>query len=167
MSDEYTARYGLPLLRAGQAQKEMSHNEALTLLDVLVQGSVEAVGLDIPPEGPGLGQCWAVGGTPTGVWSGHRHAVAAWTDGGWRFAPATEGMTVWSIDDGAYARFSDGGWHIGELCGTVVRIDGDPVIGPRQSPIADPAGGATMDSEARSAIAAILTAMRTHGLIGS
>lgn len=31
-----TPRWTLPLLAAGQAQKEMTHNEALSLLDLIV-----------------------------------------------------------------------------------------------------------------------------------
>ena len=40
MSD--TARWALPLLEAGQAQKEMTVNEALTALDLLA-GSMETI----------------------------------------------------------------------------------------------------------------------------
>lgn len=37
MNDQTTVRLSLPLLQVGQAQKELSHNEALTLLDFAVQ----------------------------------------------------------------------------------------------------------------------------------
>jgi len=39
------------------------------------------------------------------------------------------------------------------------------VVGPQGSPVADPSGGSTVDSEARTAIGAILSALRAHGLI--
>lgn len=64
MSDETSVRLGLPLLQTGQAQKEMTHNEALTLLDFAVQPVVEAVGVDTPPAAPAPGACWVVGPTP-------------------------------------------------------------------------------------------------------
>ena len=47
-----TSRWALPLLDAGQAQKEMTHNEALARLDLLAQAGVQAVGVDAPPPGP-------------------------------------------------------------------------------------------------------------------
>ena len=37
VSEETTARLTLPFLQSGQAQKELTHNEALTLLDIAVQ----------------------------------------------------------------------------------------------------------------------------------
>ena len=37
---ESTARLALPLIAPGQAQKEVSHNEALAALDLLVQAQV-------------------------------------------------------------------------------------------------------------------------------
>ena len=38
-----TARWALPLLEAGQAQKEMGHNEALAAIDLLMTTAVLAV----------------------------------------------------------------------------------------------------------------------------
>ena len=38
-----TDRFALPLLATAQAQKEMTHNEALALLDAVVQPVVVAV----------------------------------------------------------------------------------------------------------------------------
>ncbi|WP_367112966.1 DUF2793 domain-containing protein [Sphingomonas sp.] len=79
-----THRLALPLLEPGQAQKEFFHNEALTRLDIAVQGAATGPA-DTPPAVPRPGQCWIVGATPTGDWIGHAHAVAGWTDAGWRF----------------------------------------------------------------------------------
>lgn len=45
------------------------------------------------------------------------------------------------------------------------RVGGTKVVGSQQGAITAPTGGATIDSQARTAINAILSAMRTHGLI--
>src|SRR3546814_3824403 len=65
-----TPRFSLPLLAVAQAQKEVTHNEALTLLDALVHAAIEAGPLATPPANPALGQCWIVDAAATGVWSG-------------------------------------------------------------------------------------------------
>lgn len=165
MSDDASARLGLPLLRAGQAQKEMSHNEALTLLDLLAQPAVVATGIDTPPLAPDPGDCWIVGTAPSGAWAGHGGALAGWTAGGWRHVAPREGMSAWSAADGAFARFSGGAWQLGAVRGDRLVLAGDAVVGPRGAAIAAPSGGATVDAEARSAIGALLAALRTHGLI--
>jgi hypothetical protein len=43
MTDQISARLALPLLAAGQAGKEVTHNEALTRLDMLVQPAVAGI----------------------------------------------------------------------------------------------------------------------------
>lgn len=94
MNGETTARLGLPLLATGQARKEETHNEALALVDLLLGGGVEAMGVDAPPADPTVGQAWIVGAAPTGAWAGRAGAVAGWTGGGWRFVPPFEGLSL-------------------------------------------------------------------------
>ena len=126
MSDETSARHGLPLLAPGQAQKEMTHNEALAMLDLVVQPAVETLGVTVPPLAPGEGQCWIVGAGATGSWEGHDDALAGWTAGGWRFVVPREGMLAWVIDASAYARFDGAGWAGGHPLGSALSATGDP-----------------------------------------
>ncbi|WP_010184834.1 DUF2793 domain-containing protein [Sphingomonas sp. PAMC 26605] len=167
MTLQTSARLGLPLLQAGQAQKEVWHNEALMLLDFAVQPSVAAVGLDTPPASPALGACWIVGAAPGGAWTGQANAIAGWTDGGWRFVPPQPGMRVWSHADGADARFDGTRWTIGTLTGNRLVIDGQAMLEARQPAIAAPANGTVVDVEGRHAIAAILSALQSLGLIAA
>ena len=162
---ETSARFALPLLEPGQAQKELFHNEAVAAIDVLVHAAAQAIGSTTPPTSPTIGQCWALGASPTGAWSGHPGALAAWTAGGWRFLAPVSGMLVWSIADGVHAQWSGTAWTVGSIAASEVRIAGLKVLGARQAAIAAPSGGATTDAEARTAISAMLAALRSHGLI--
>src|SRR3989344_8476869 len=135
-----TARFALPLLAMAQAQKEVTHNEALPLLDALVQPVVEDGPQAVPPSAPVAGQGWIVGAAASGAWVGEEGALALWTSGGWRFVAPRPGMRA--------HRLSDGGW---------LRFDGAALVEP--GPIASPAGGATVDSEARAAVAAGVLAL--------
>lgn len=167
MSDDTTARLALPLLQVGQAQKEWTHNEALALLDLAVQPVVRAVGVNAPPTAPAPGDCWIVGTAPNGLWAGRANALAGWTGGGWRFVAPRAGVAVWSLADAMLARFDGAVWTIGTIAGTRLVLAGIAVVGAQQAAIAAPASGTTIDAEARTAIAAILTALRTHGLIAA
>ena len=167
MSDETSARLSLPLLQSGQAQKEVSHNEALVLLDLIVQPVVQAVGIDTPPASPAAGECWIVGTSPTGAWTGQAKAIAGWTSGGWRYLAARDGMTAWSLADGAFAQFEGSAWTIGIVRASQLVIGGDSVVGTRHSAIAGPTGGSVIDTQARAAIDLALAALRSHGLIAT
>ena len=147
--DGTSARLGLPLLTTGQAQKEITHNEALALIDLALQPSVLAMDVDVPPSAPTPGETWIVGPAPVGEWVGHAKALAGWTDGGWRFVAASEGMVVWTIADAAPARYIDGEWAI---------------LGPAPA-IAAPSGGTTIDVEARTVLTSVLAALRAHRLV--
>ncbi len=164
---DITDRLALPLLAAGQAQKEVTHNEALTLIDCLVQAVVVAVAPTSVPVSPLVGQGWIVGASPTGAWSGKAHHLAVWTSGGWRFASPVEGMAVWSVADQKTVRRSDTGWATGTENAASYAVNGVPVVGNQQPAVATPTDGETVDSEARVAIAAVIAALRTHGLIAT
>jgi len=164
---ELTPRFRWPLLAAGQAQKELYHNEALTAIEVLVQPVAESLGDNDPPTSPTLGRSWIVGSAPTGAWTGQAGAVASWTAGGWRFTVPVDGMAFWIADESLWAQRESGSWQLGVVSAASLAIDGNQVVGSREAAIADPVGGATTDAAARSAIAAILAALRSHGLIAS
>ncbi len=166
MSDGQTPRLALPMLQPGQAQKELYHNEALALIDVALQATVTAIGLNAPPTSPAPGACWVVGATPTGAWAGAAHQLAGWTTGGWRFVVPVNGMAVWSLADALEARFVANSWVLGEARAARLMIGGVQVVGARQPGIVPPAGGVTIDTEARAATALILSALAAHGLIG-
>lgn len=164
MTASPTPRLSLPLLEPGQAQKEMFHNEALAVLDIAVQAAVVAAMADVPPAAPAIGQCWIVGAAPQGDWVGHAGKLAGWTEGGWRFLTAGEGMQIWVAADQAFAVHTGGAWVQGRTYGRVF-IEGKQIVGPRATNIAEPTGGMTVDAEARRAISAVVQTLRLHGLI--
>jgi hypothetical protein len=147
MSDpQVSPRFGLPLLSVGQAQKEVTHNEALMLIDALVHCRCEAGPQIAPPAAPSPGQSWIVDVGATDEWIGQDKAIALWSDGGWRFIAPRVAMRCVRLSDGK-----------------VLRFDGDSWVAP---PIlALPAGGTTVDSTARDAIAALIGALSDHGLL--
>jgi hypothetical protein len=147
--DEETERLSLPMLAVAQAQKEVTHNEALALLDIAVQPVVVAVAPATVPAAPVPGQCWIVGPVPTGAWAGQAGALAGWTGSGWRFVAPFEGLSAWSVADQGMVRREGTSWR----------------IAARGGAIANPAGGGNVDLEARVAIGAILDLLRASGHI--
>jgi hypothetical protein len=105
---ETTSRLGLPLLVAGQGQKDMTHNEALVALDMVLHPRALSRGVQVPPEGATEGDCWLVPAGASGAWSGGAGKLACWTTGGWRLSQLPEAALLWIADEGASFRFVGG-----------------------------------------------------------
>ena len=104
-----TPNIGLPYIDTGQSQKEVTHNEALNRLDVLVQGSVINVTTTAPPGSPTDGQAWIVAAGATGAWAGKEKQIAAWF-GGWKFLVPKEGWKVHNLGDDQTWAFDGTNW---------------------------------------------------------
>jgi hypothetical protein len=137
-------RFGLPLLFAGQAQKEVFVNEAQALTDALLHPAIEGEA-EAPPGAPADGECWLVGDTPTGAWADHAGALASYQPGGWIFVEPRDGLRMLDRSTGQDIRYR-GGWR-------------------RPATPAAPAGGAIVDAEARAALAGLVAALTDAGLL--
>ena len=162
---DQSARLALPFLAPGQAGKELTHNEALARLDMLVQPVVAAAGGNAPPADPRPGQCWIVGAAPEGAWAGQAQALAGWTGDGWRFVGPAEGYAAWNASTRQPIVYHDDAWHDGDVYAGRLVIGGETVVGARGGAIGDPVGGTIVDDVAREILIKILSALRQHGLI--
>lgn len=163
MSD-MSARFSLPFILPGQAQKEMFHNEALARIDALLHAAVEGFAA-APPVAPDAGLCWIVAAGAPGEWAGKANAVAVRTAGGWRFVVPQVGMMVWNKAQGCTIHWKGSSWSDGTVPVAAISVGGAKVVGARQPAIASPSNGTTIDAEARAAVAQVIVALRTHGLI--
>lgn len=75
----------LPLIQPAQAQKHITHNEALRVLDVVVQLVVIATDQTAPPAGATAGDRYIVAAPASGAWTDHAGEVAYFIDGAWSF----------------------------------------------------------------------------------
>jgi len=105
-----TTNLGLPCIEAAQAQKHVTHNDALRILDALVQLAVLDRDLSVPPVSPAEGQRWIVKTTGTGAWAGHDNAIAAWQDGGWDFYVPQAGWIAYAADENAMIGWNGSAW---------------------------------------------------------
>lgn len=105
-----TPNLKLPYIMAAQAQKHVTHNEALRRLDALVQLSVLDRDLDIPPTTPGEGDRYIVADGATGAWEAMHGAIAAFQDGGWAFYVPAVGWTAWVADESLHYAWDGDAW---------------------------------------------------------
>ena len=109
MSD-ITTHLLLPYILASQAQKHVTHNEALRLLDALVQLSVIDRTRTAPPVSPTDGDRHVVASGATGLWVGWDLNVAFWVDGVWMRLVPRPGWLAWIAAEQMFLVWNGSSW---------------------------------------------------------
>jgi hypothetical protein len=143
--DSVTPRFAMPLLFAGQAQKEAFVNEGVSMTDALLHCVVEGIA-NSPPATPVDGTAWIVGNSPTGAWVGQAGNLVCRQAGQWLFIAPAPGMRV----------FNHGSSQDFRRLGTSWTAAAAPAL---------PTGGTTVDVEARAALANLLQCLRDAGTL--
>jgi hypothetical protein len=102
---------GLPFLEAGQAQKHVTHNEALRILDALVQLSVTAISSS-PPGSPAEGERHIVAESASGAFASKDNKIAIYEDGAWRFLTPRAGWRAWNEEEERLLLWSGSAWTV-------------------------------------------------------
>lgn len=110
MSTDATPRLQLPFMVSSQAQKEITHNEALTILDTVVN-AVFIDQLTAPPGTFAEGDSFIVAATATGPWTGKENCIAKYQNSSWFFFTPFNGMTAMK-SDGVLWKFLNNLWSI-------------------------------------------------------
>ena len=107
---DQSPRLSLPLIMPQQAQKHVTHNEAIQALDALVQPIVESRTLATPPTSPLAGEAYIVPAAATGAWSGHANEIAVFQSGAWLFYDPAAGWQAYVKADRTFCVFDAGAW---------------------------------------------------------
>ena len=141
-------RLDLPYLQPAQAQKHVTHNEAVELLDALVQLTVQRFDAAIPPVAPGPGEVHALGAVPEGVWTDKAGHLALWTGNAWIYLSPDDGWRAYGLAEQDLRVRAGGVWV--------------PVVRPLQE-LAGVGIGTTSDAVNRLAVAAEATLLTHDG----
>lgn len=99
----------LPYIQGGQAQKHVTHNEALRTLDTVVHLSVLARA-DSPGAVVEEGHRYVITGAPSGDWAGHAGSIAHREQGAWQFTVPQTGWIAWDQNAGVQIVFNGTDW---------------------------------------------------------
>jgi len=106
----------LPYIQPSQAQKHVTHNEALRILETVVQLHVETFDQGTPPVAPVLGDRYIVGDAATGDWAGREGQIAMRSENAWIFTVPRAGWQAFVSDlgggVGTWATFDGSSWAI-------------------------------------------------------
>lgn len=123
-----SATLGIPYIASQQSQPDVTHNEAVSLLQIILAGGAITIGGNTPPASPLEGDTYVVGPVPTGVWAGRANAIAGFFLSQWLFVPGNdsngtpidmgpdqEGLSIWSKTDNGLFVWTDLGASPGVL----------------------------------------------------
>lgn len=150
MPDLKSPILSLPYIAAAQAQKHVTHNEALADLDVLVQLAAIEFDATNPPASPAEGDVYVLGAGAVAAWAGNAEGtIAAFQEGAWVFVTPKSG------------------WIAGDGTGAAVRVwDGSvwqPVSGSAPSSVPTLGVNATADTTNRLSVNAEATLLNNDG----
>jgi hypothetical protein len=110
MSD-VSARLDQPFIAPSQAQKHVTHNEAVQRLDILVQMALDGFEATEPPAAPDTGARYALGQGAMGVWAGQDGQIAVFLGEAWTFVAPQEGWIATARGTADVRLYRDGTWQ--------------------------------------------------------
>ncbi len=122
-----TDHLALPFIDAAQAQKHVTHNAALNLLDCVVQLSISARNVLTPPGTPVEGQRLLLGTGATGAFTGHDGAIATFQDGAWGFLAPVAGWRAYSEAENLLLIYNGTAWA--DVMGTLKQAQNLSLLG--------------------------------------
>lgn len=108
-----TNRLTMPLIQASQAQKHVTHNEAMAFIDNALQLTFLSTDQVAPPVSPTIGDTYGVADSATGDWSFTTEGdIASWGGDAWYITSPSVGWSAWDVNTGAFVMFSGGSWIV-------------------------------------------------------
>ena len=104
-----TSHMNLTLIEQGQAQKEVTVNEALQKIDAILNAGVISIGDVTPPLSPTDGDVYIIGNSATGDWAGFDNEIA-YFENVWKFISPNEGISLWVNDEDKIYSWDGTGW---------------------------------------------------------
>ena len=104
-----TNNLGITLVEQSQSQKEVTVNDAVKLIDAILNTGVIDKDLTAPPGSPATGDVYIPATGATGAWAGKDNQIA-WYDASWRFLVPKEGLTLWVKDEDKLYSYSGIAW---------------------------------------------------------
>jgi hypothetical protein len=105
-----TTHLALPLIDAAQAQKHVTHNEALAMLDALAHLAVTQRNVTAPPATPSEGDRLLVGAGAAGVFAGKEKQIATFLAGDWTFLTPRPGWRVFVAAESLFLLYTGAAW---------------------------------------------------------
>jgi len=117
-----TNNLNISLVAQNQSQKEVTVNEAISVIDAILNRGAVHLGTNTPPGSPNAGDLYIVGSSPTGGWSGKANNIAYYNTT-WKFIAPNEGFTIWVNDENISYTWDGSAW-VSSISGALNNLPG-------------------------------------------
>lgn len=93
-----------------QAQKHVTHNEAIRMLDVMVHTTVKDIHLEELPSNPQEGEGYIIAQNARQPWNSKANTLAFWQDGAWVYYQPKSGWRVYVLSLSQFYVFENSAW---------------------------------------------------------
>lgn len=107
---DQTPNLKMPYILPSQAQKHVTHNDALRLLDAIVHLSVRSRQEMNVPTAPIAGDRYIVASPASGEWAGKENLIATFVDGYWMFVTPGKGWTAYIENEDRLKLYDGSQW---------------------------------------------------------
>ena len=112
---EHSPRLTLPYIQPAQAQKHVTHNQAIRQIDGLIHMSVVSDALSMPPTEQKEGTCYLVPPNAQDGWQGWAYHVAIWQDAAWMFLTPKTGWRLFVSDQKKLMVYHGSTWVVWQM----------------------------------------------------
>lgn len=96
----YTKNFNFNYIHPSQLNKDISVNEFMTFVDILLRGVVISANQSNCPDSANDGDCYIVPSVADGTWSEYKNYVAIFSQNlGWSYISPKEGFKFFALDD--------------------------------------------------------------------
>lgn len=106
---------GLPYLVSSQSQKEVTHNESLNIIDILLDRTVKSITITTPPASSAEGDAYIIAVNATGDWLSKDGQIAQYIGGSWKYYTPRQGWLFYVVDVAKYYKRSASAWMVTAL----------------------------------------------------
>lgn len=102
-------RHEFPYIVQSQSGKEVTHNEALNMLELLLQSAVTSVS-SAPSTAPTEGALYLISTAPSGDWSTRANYIAGRVSSSWVYCAPKEGYRLWDRGTATPLLYQSSAW---------------------------------------------------------
>lgn len=105
-----TTNLSISLVEQNQSQKEVTVNEAISVIDAIMNCGAISNNVNTPPDSPVPGSVYIIGNNASGEWENHNYQIA-YFQGIWKFIQPNEGISLWVNDEDCLYVFDGTEWR--------------------------------------------------------